>query len=112
MSRISTEFKEEELPLFVDEDGIVRDSVYEREIKLPQNVVYGDTRLVLLYTVRTYTNDGNVYGGRDNLGFPPESEQDLFLYDCFIKNEFEEVILGESKQLELFNLYKDELYDV
>ena len=53
-----------------------------------------------------------MYGGPDNLGYPPEGDDERLLESAHLKLDGVELELTKEQQDKLFDRYEDEIHDV
>lgn len=71
---------------------------------------YGE--LIIDFTSSGYDDPGSMYGGPDNLGYPPEGDDERLLESAhLVDDDGNEIKLSKEQQDQLFDLYQDEIND-
>lgn len=65
----------------------------------------GDAELIIEFTSTGYNDPGSMYGGPDNLGWPPEGDDERLLSNAYLKVDNQVVKLPQRLQNVLFNIY-------
>lgn len=109
----------DELPieLYVDEDGSTWDTDDNDITSILDLTVLGleDAELVIEFTSEGYYDSGSMYGGPDNLGYPPEGDDERLLseaYLCVNGERIKTFCLTKQTQQNLFDRYEDNIQDV
>jgi hypothetical protein len=72
---------------------------------------YGE--LVIDFLSSGYDDPGSMYGGSDNLGYPPEGDDEREPESAYLKDEDgNEIDLTPQQRDALFDLYSDQIQDV
>lgn len=96
------------------DDEVVRDAHNDKEIKPLAGYVGLDDAYELVIDFRSsgYYDSGSMYGGADNLGYPPESDDERLLECAYLTDGNEKVKLPQATQDALFDLFLDKIEDV
>lgn len=87
----------------------------ELTVLLPQRLFFceDDTAELIIDFISTGYNDtGSIYGGPDNLGYPPEGDDERLLESACLLLNGVELILTKKQQETLFGLYELAIDDV
>jgi hypothetical protein len=70
----------------------------------------GDGELVIHWLSSGYYDSGSMYGGPDNLGWPPEGDEERTLSNAYIHAD-STIDLPKDVQQELFDVYEKKIMD-
>jgi hypothetical protein len=83
---------------------------------MPQRLYFSDeddaAELIIDFRSSGYDDPGSMYGGPDNLGYPPEGDDERLLESAHLKLDGVELELTKEQQDKLFDRYEDEIHDV
>lgn len=86
-------------------EGAIYDARKDRKLPAFLNGLQDDAELVIDFTSSGYYDPGSMYGGPDNLGYPPEGDDERLLVNAEINGLF----LTPEQQGELFEFFRDEI---
>lgn len=79
----------------------------------PLKMLHGWHELVIEFEAAGYRDEGSVYGGKDNLGSPPEGCEERTLVEAYLvegtKPNERRIDLPQNIQESLFDFYADEI---
>lgn len=80
----------------------------------PRQADEGDLTLVVNWRSSGYYDPGSMYGGRDNLGHPPEGEDERTLDDAYLLRRVRssEGATWDNKRIDLPKPIQSELFDL
>ena len=87
--------------------GMLRNFMIEKEAD------WGE--LIIKFSSKGFNDPGSMYGGPHNLGYPPESDDERLLTIVYIQTHIPTIgiiKLPEEVQDELFEIYKEDIYEV
>lgn len=83
---------------------------------MPQSLYFSNeddtAELIIDFTSSGYDDPGSMYGGPDNLGYPPEGDDERLLESAHLLLDDAELKLTKEQQDKLFDRYEDEINDV
>lgn len=68
--------------------------------------------LIIDFRSSGFEDPGSMYGGPDNLGYPPEGEDERLIELAYLKLNDVELQLTNEQQETLFDIYENEINDV
>jgi len=100
---------------FCIDDGTVWDTL-DNEVPLLYNIMCSglilEAELIIDFRSVGYNDPGSMYGGPDNLGYPPEGDDERTLEDAYLTTKKGKVKLPLPLQSQLFDFYKDRIDDM
>lgn len=81
----------------------------------PQALLFSNeddpAEIVIDFTSSGYYDSGSMYGGPDNLGYPPEGDDERLLESATLEIDGVATQLTKEQQDKLFDRYSDEIHD-
>jgi hypothetical protein len=68
--------------------------------------------IVIDFNVKGYYDSGSMYGGPDNLGYPPEGDEERWLDEVYILVDGNKIRLSDEMQEKIFDHYEDEVEEM
>jgi predicted nucleic acid-binding protein len=100
------------IEIYVHDQMVLDIEEKERPVLNPQRLYFDAedvAELIIDFTSTGYEDSGSMYGGPDDLGWPPEGDEERFLETAYLLLEGVKIILSKEQQQTLFELYIDEI---
>lgn len=103
--------------LYVHDDGIVYETATDKPNRSIQALlpllqqVDGYGELVIEFRSKGYHDPGSRYGGPDNLGYPPEGDDERTLLQAYIYNSPHKIPVPPQLAQQLWDTYEEQIYE-
>lgn len=98
---------------FDPKDSTVREAKQDRPLPpLAGAIIPNDPTLVVEFVSSGWCDPGSMYGGWQNVGNPPDGDDERQFNRVYLLDGEQEIELSEKTQLALFELFLDEVNNV